>query len=229
MEMKNVLDQLKAIAENNDSEDVARAIQTTSDYSFKDRLAEMEAIEEDDQGIYGQQGAMAADDGGAGVPDDVQVSNEDGGEDDIAYDPQLGDDEAMKGDDPFARIHDRVEDRGGSSDDGLGDDPWGIGDGDGDEAVEECGDDGSALDRVQDRAVRSGDGGPVDRVQTRHTERRSALEEELGMVFNTPMERHSWIMNQLNDLSQQLDPEDAAMVKALLKKVGNADVKGGNC
>lgn len=221
--MQNVLDQLKKIAENNDSEDVARAIEAADKYSFKDRLAEMEAIPENDQGIYGQQGAIAADDGGAGVPDDVQVSNED----EAGHPLPSADDGDDGADDAFDRIADRVDARGGSSDDGLGDDPWGIGDGD--EAVEECGDEGSALDRVQQRAERSGEGGPVDRVQVRHEERRSALEEELGMVFNTPMERHSWIMNQLNDLSQQLNPEDAAAVKALLKKVGNADVKGGNC
>ena len=227
MEMKNVLDQLKAIAENNDSEDVATAIEQVDAYSFKDRLKEAESAS-----IYDQ---------GDSVPDDVQISNEDG---DMEYgEPAQGqsfdatgvgseegaeviDDLSGAADEAFDRIADRVAGRGGN-DDGLGDDPWGIGDGD--EEVEECGQEGSALDRVQDRAVRSGDGGPVDRVQTRHTERRSALEEELGMVFNTPMERHSWIMNQLNDLSQQLDPEDAAMVKALLKKVGNADVKGGNC
>ena len=131
MEMKNVLDQLKAIAENNDSEDVATAIEQVDAYSFKDRLKEAESAS-----IYDQ---------GDSVPDDVQISNEDG--DEMEYgEPAQGqsfdatgvgseegaeviDDLSGAADEAFDRIADRVAGRGGN-DDGLGDDPWGIGDGD---------------------------------------------------------------------------------------------------
>lgn len=241
MEMKNVLDQLKTIAEDNDSEDIARAIETADKYSFKDRLKEAE-----DASVYGQEDI----DDFMGGPDETTIGkkvDETPGDDDDQYCatcgntgerldqadtpcPNCTDDEGEGGaDDAFDRISDRVDARGGNED-GLGDDPWGIGDGDDAEVEEDSAQAGAgALDRVVDRSHRAGDGGPIDRVQTRHSERRAALEEELGMVFQTPMERHSWIMNQLNDIAKQLDPEDAAMVKSILKKAGNADVKGGNC
>ena len=154
MEMKNVLDQLRAIAENgNQSEDVARAIQTADKYSFKDRLKEAEGAS-----VYGES--------------EDETVEETPGDDDDQYCATCGNtgqrlDQAdtpcpncsdSEGDiDAFGNIHARVQARNGGGDD-FGDDPWGIGDGDdGEEAVESTEQEGSALDRVQQRARRSGD------------------------------------------------------------------------
>ena len=275
-ELKNVIDQLKEIAENNDSEDVARAIETAGAYSFKDRLAEMEAGDSvirddivsgnllaetpgDDEG--GQYCARCGNTGYALDQVGVACPNCDEGEGEMADAEKRKSNEAANdpwgigetcgadhdaADEAFDRIADRVEARHGDegsddmgfdadTDDGSEDmgadaaanDPWGIGDGD--EAVEEAPKDGNAVDRVQQRAERSGTGGPIERVQDRHSERFAAIDEEIGKVFQTPAERHSWMMNQLNDMTSEMSPEDASMVKGLLKAAGNADVKGGNC
>lgn len=246
MEMKNVLDQLKAIAENgNQSEDVARAIQTADKYSFKDRLKEAEGAS-----VYGEDSGSKPDyidadgDGDKSEPmkkafKDKQVDETPG--DDDQYCATCGNtgqrlDQAdtpcpncsdSEGDgDAFGNIHARVQARNGGDDD-LGQDPWGIGDGE--EAVEETEQEGSAVDRVQQRAQRSGEGGPLDRLRAKKEEKYSALEEEMGKVFQTPMERHQWIMQQLNSMTGDMSPEDAQMVKRLMKTAGEAQVKGGNC
>ncbi len=156
MKLKNVLDQLKEIAENNPSEDVARAIQTASAYSFKDRLAEMEAgdkIIETDQGVYSQAVEETSDEG------EEQFSPNDEGEGDFA-------------DEAFDRIADRVENRHS----GEGDDDAELAQMGKNAGLEETGDEeemGSALDRVVDRCKRSGDGGPVDRIVDRVASRNS--------------------------------------------------------
>jgi len=226
MEMKNVLDQLRAIAENgNQSEDVARAIQTADKYSFKDRLKEAEGAS-----VYGES--------------EDETVEETPGDDDDQYCATCGNtgqrlDQAdtpcpncsdSEGDsDAFGNIHARVQARNGGGDD-FGDDPWGIGDGDdGEEAVESTEQEGSALDRVQQRARRSGEGGPLDRLHAKKEEKYAALDEEMGRVFQTPMERHQWIMQQLNSIAGSMSPEDAQMVKRLMKTAGEANVKGGNC
>lgn len=244
MEMKNVLDQLKAIAENgNQSEDVARAIQTADKYSFKDRLKEAEGAS-----VYGEGEDMGFD---ADTDDESEDMGFDASTDDDDIEETPGDDDQYcatcgntgqrldqadtpcpncsdsEGDgDAFGNIHARVQARNGGEDD-LGQDPWGIGDGD--EAVEETEQEGSAVDRVQQRAQRSGEGGPLDRLHTKKEEKYSALEEEMGKVFQTPMERHQWIMQQLNSMTGDMSPEDASMVKRLMKTAGEAQVKGGNC
>lgn len=269
MELKNVLDQLKAIAETNESEDVARAIETADKYSFKDRLAVAEGAsvyetEEDDNEI--SQGDV---DDFFGGKDETTVS-ETPGDDDDQYCAVCGNtgkrldqadtpcpncsdegedgelDQMTKnagigecGDDSgadaaFDRIADRVDARKGDEiapdNTEQSQDPWGIGDGDDAEVEEDTSQaGGSALDRVQQRAHRSGEGGPLDRLRVKKEEKYAALEEEMGRVFQTPMERHSWIMNQLSQIASQMDPEDAALVKRLMKTAGEADVKGGNC
>ena len=263
--LQNVLDQLKDIAENNDSEDIANAIATADAYSFKDRLAEMEdgdtVIRDDivsgnilaetpgdDEG--GQYCANCGNTGFSLATTGEPCPNCDEGKGE-AKDKEDRDISAMSAnagigetcgadhdaaDEAFDRIADRVEARhGDEGSDDMGydantdaeNDPWGIGDGD--EAVEEAPKDGSAVDRVQQRAERSGTGGPIERVQDRHEERFAAIDEEIGKVFQTPAERHSWMMNQLNDMTSEMSPEDASMVKGLLKAAGNADVKGSNC
>ena len=194
MELQNVLDKLREIAENYESEDVSRAINTVNGYA---QLAEKDAKPDfadiDGDGDKCEPMKKAA--------DEVEES-----EDDF---------------DQFKAANDKLNGNGS---------PSIYPDAEGDAEVEESGDEGgSALDRVRDRATRSGEGGPVDRIQSRRAERYAELEEQLGMVFQTPMERHTWIMNQLNDLSKQLDPEDAQALKSIMQKVGNADVKGGNC
>jgi len=271
MKMKNVLDQLKAIAETNDSEDVARAIQTADKYSFKDRLAEMEGAsvyetEEDDNDI--SQGDV---DDFFGGKDETNVSETPGDDDQYCAvcgntgtrldqkdvpcpncsDEDEGDDGELDqmsknagigecgddstADEAFDRIADRVDARKGDGEIApdnteQNQDPWGIGDGDDAEVEEDTSQDGGgALDRVQQRAHRSGEGGPLDRLRARKEDKYAALEEEMGRVFQTPMERHSWIMNQLSQIASQMDPEDAALVKRLMKTAGEADVKGGNC
>lgn len=176
--LKNVLDQLKEIAENNDSEDVARAIKTASAYSFKDRLAEMEAgdkVIETDQGVYSQ-----AVDETPGDDDDQYCAN--CGNTGYSLDttgeecPQCGEGEgeASNKDEAWDRIADRVDAREGDDDDAeleqMGKNA----------GIEETGDDeaiGSALDRVIDRCKRSGTGGPVDRVVDRVASRNS---DDLG-------------------------------------------------
>ena len=50
-----------------------------------------------------------------------------------------------------------------------------------------------------------------------------------GMSFNTPMDRHQWLMQQLSQAAGQMDPASAQLVKSIIQKAGNADVKGGNC
>jgi hypothetical protein len=301
MEMKNVLDQLKQIAETNDSEDVAAAIEQVDAYSFKERLKEAEkkadkdydgdgeiesgtdeykgsrdkaikkAVKEGESASIYDQGDIDDFFGGEDetTVDKVKETEDEGEEEVAAADDEevaaddeggeealdIGDPNHGGGGDAFDRIHDRVEARGGVHDT----DPWGLGDdeseveetpGDDDSYCAACGntgkdlantgqpcpnchDDssagGSALDRVQDRAHRSGEGGPVDRVRDRHDERFAMIDEEMGRIFQTPMERHSWMMNELNKMAAEMDPEDAAMVKQLMKKAGEADVKGGNC
>ncbi len=289
--LQNVLDQLKDIAENNDSEDVAAAIKTADAYSFKDRLAEMEKTNEEQLDEFLP--ALAAAAAGTVIGnvlsgDDDEVSESPGDDDqycalcgntgyrlDTKGEPcpncDEGEGEAKANEDAeistmsanagipetcgadhdaadaaFDRIADRVDarhgDEGGDdmgfdadTDDGSEDmgadaaanDPWGIGDGD--EAVEEAPKDGSAVERVQQRAERSGTGGPIERVQGRHEERFAEIDEQIGMIFQTPAERHSWMMNQLNGMTQNMTSEDSAMISRLLKTAGEADVKGGNC
>ena len=294
MKLKNVLDQLTAIAETNDSEDVARAIATTNAYSFKDRLTIAERVEDSegasDAGMHWDEDMgryIDDEEPGSGSEIDRDLEETPGDDDDqycalcgntgyrldqsgvacpncsegdgeakakedreigemgknAGIEGACGDEDAIEGDgdadEAFDRIADRVASRNG---DGLGDDPWGMGgEGEGEDELmagadpDSVPDDvqmnkaGSALDRVQQRAQRSGEGGPLDRLNIKKEEKYAALEEEMGRVFQTPMERHSWIMNQLNDMTSDMTPEDAQMVKSLLKTAGSADVKGGNC
>jgi len=145
------------------------------------------------------------------------------------------------------RISDRVDSRAGGEDEiggELGDDPWGIGDeqlnasAQKDAAGRIPPDDtqasdghspGGALDRVRDRSNRSGSGGPIERVQLKASDRNGAVEEDINMSFNTPMERHQWLMQELSSAASQMDPESAQVVKSIINKAGQADVKGGNC
>lgn len=309
--MKNVLDQLKKIAETNDSEDVARAIGTVSSHqrevrnmTFKDRLAlaetrdgfdadgnyvgsehqdpdrdedeqqfsdeDLDSVSETPGGDGDQYCALCGNTGyrldtrGEPCPNCGEGEYEQGEHDKGNREP--ANEDGMDGvADAWGRIADRVStrDEGGNrppddtqASDGPGNDPWGIGEGEDegfdadtdpdsedmgydasasvyggadDDDLEEGGQEGSALERVQARAQRSGDGGPLDRLHSKKEEKYAALEEEMGRVFQTPMERHSWIMNQLNNMTGDMTPEDASMVKQLLKTAGNADVKGGNC
>jgi len=252
-ELYNVLDKLREIAESgNDSEDVAAAIEQVESYTFKDRLKEAEDASIYNQGdvddffggpdetTVGKQNKKsndATDDVTETPGDDDQYcatcgnTGEDLSQSGVACPngcgDEVGDEAGGAGGDAFDRIHDRVDARGGSGMDDLGDDPWGIGDGDVEEDTSQAG--GSALDRVTDRSHRAGDGGPVDRVRGRHDERFAIIDEEMGKIFQTPMERHSWMMNELSRIAGDTDPEAAAMIKSLMKKAGEADVRGGNC
>lgn len=221
MDLYNVLDKLKAIAETNDSEDVAAAIEQVDAYSFKARLKEAESAS-----IYDQDDI----DDFMGGPDETTVGkkvDETPGADDqyCATCGNTGEDLSQAGvacpngcggeaeggtDEAWGRIHDRVEDRNGSSMDDLGDDPWGLGE----DGVEDVEDTSGALDRVQDRSQRSGDGGPVDRVQDRVEARGGAddLGEDpwaLGDYRDEEDDRYDQDGNWVDDNESEEEVEEA--------------------
>jgi len=51
------------------------------------------------------------------------------------------------------------------------------------------------------------------------------LEESFYKVFNNMMDRHQWMMQELNKAKDNMTPEDAELLNDLIIKFGEAEVK----